>query len=387
MSPDVNELDRLAEAMRVDLPGQDEKDAMLAAILATPRQPAAEDDATASPDAAADVIPIRRQGRAGKRALTGIAIAAAAAAIFVLMPGGVSQPVDATAAGVLLRASQAVAAGPPLSPGQRLYTKVTAYQVDSHVLYQSPTGNEYSHGLITSQSVRELWIAPDSSYVVRDRNLQPSFSDPRDKALSDKQDAALGNQWKPVSVDRVDPVAEARDQGRWCVPFPQCVPDPADRQILVKAGLVPTDPQQLRDQLENDSGGVPDGMWSRLHDLLDNPALSAPARAAAYEVAAGIPGARYEGDVTDQLGRRGVQIAYSQRGLDEVMIFDPDTGTLLQSETRLGQDLPAGTPASMTGAAIYRAVYESTATVSGDGVRPDGSKVSVKEFSGVYVVE
>ena len=68
-------------------------------------------------------------------------------------------------------------------------------------------------------------------------------------------------------------------------------------------------------------------------NLLGQPYASPALRSALYQVASRLPGVRFLGTVTDGIGRRGTAVAYTLRGWQDMLIFDPNTSALLEQKT------------------------------------------------------
>ena len=98
------------------------------------------------------------------------------------------------------------------------------------------------------------------------------------------------------------------------------------------------DPDDIRRDLEagfaEDEKGrpLPPRMFTAVGDYLRETATTPAQRAALYEVAATIDGVVLLGDVTDHAGRSGTAVAIddAEQGVRHTMVFDPDTGVLLE---------------------------------------------------------
>ena len=62
-------------------------------------------------------------------------------------------------------------------------------------------------------------------------------------------------------------------------------------------------------------------------------AASPAVRAALYRTVEQLPGVQDLGRVTDRLGRSGIAVAFTSRGLREELVYDPATSAVLQTET------------------------------------------------------
>ncbi|MEA2193280.1 MAG: hypothetical protein QOI73_3401, partial [Solirubrobacteraceae bacterium] len=94
-------------------------------------------------------------------------------------------------------------------------------------------------------------------------------------------------------------------------------------------------------ELARDAGPSPDGeAFVIIGDLLRSAPVPARVRAGLYRAAAHIEGVRYVGEVTDQLGRRGLAIELVEQHARQRLVFDPDTSQVLAEETVLSQREP-----------------------------------------------
>jgi hypothetical protein len=107
---------------------------------------------------------------------------------------------------------------------------------------------------------------------------------------------------------------------------------------------VPTDPAKLKRLIERRKlGGGPPGdaeTFQIIEDLLHYSYAPPAVRSALYTIASQLPGVRLIGPTHDQLGRPGTGVAYglpqpqghTSKVLDDELIFDPQTSTLLATQ-------------------------------------------------------
>jgi hypothetical protein len=110
-----------------------------------------------------------------------------------------------------------------------------------------------------------------------------------------------------------------------------------------RVGDLPTDPAalvvRLRDEARAEHGELPLGATTLklIAEDLRDPAASSELRRALFEAARRIPGIRYLGERDDPEGRRGVAVGVAdpQAGTPtwDLLIFDPETGQALATET------------------------------------------------------
>jgi hypothetical protein len=298
----------------------------------------------ANPVAVPARTPVRRRRTRRSLALVG-ATAALAAVAFVVLPGGAGTPVDARAVDSLLAAGRAAAAAvdAPLGPGDRVYSKT----VDSNLHYAASAtkqgGPPTTNGTLV-RTTSESWLTADGALVRRD--------------VVDGQ----------ASVLRLGPTGAQE---------PATLTYDAARKL-------PTDPAALERWIRERTAGQGESadveVWVAVQDMLLSPVAPPKLRAALYDVAAGLPGVVYLGQVTDPLGRTGIGVALAHgddshaRGRME-LVFDPTTGLPLEEQEVALDPAQWGLASSAGGAVVSRRLWVSSAVVPGDGVRPDGTHV------------
>jgi hypothetical protein len=252
------------------------------------------------------------RGRARRRArpwLAAAAVAGAALGVAVVVPvlrtglGGA----QAEAAEVLRRAARAAEEEAPVASldGYR-YTR-------SEGAFLSTTADGPAYSVLVPE-VREIWVAPDGSGRLLQREEKPIFLGPRDRL-----------RWQESGSP---PVGGGRTSEETFGP---------GGLAYVDLQSLPTDPEALfesiRDRAEGTGvGDVGAEMLVIVGDLLRETVAPPELRAALYEVAARIPGIELVGQVTDPAGRRGVAVAvesdYSGALTRQELIFDPETSEM-----------------------------------------------------------
>lgn len=327
--------------------------------------------------------PARRHGnhktsRRIKWATTMTGVAAAGVLAFALLPGGVTNPQNAAAV-QLLAASRSAASAKVIAlvGSQRLYTKTVETSIINYYTEGVPNNPaEWSESTL----MFERWIAPDESYYdVRTPAGKPTFGPgaQRQQSQYEKDPQREFANWH--SVDRIDPhrtLPEADGTSNNTTPNPS----PSLRPDFKDAGDLPTQEDALRDLLKRSHSGSADdvqGLWTAAVELLADPHPSAQVRSSAYQVIADIPDVQLLGNVTDIAGRTGqaVTIDFSD-GSRETIIFDTSNGELLQRESG------SQNPSAYTdhGPVTRTTTYYPSVLVNKDGLRPDGSKVSLRYF-------
>ncbi len=124
-----------------------------------------------------------------------------------------------------------------------------------------------------------------------------------------------------------------------------------------------TNPRELYRRLYA-AGGSAHEVFVEIGDQLRNRPTPAPQRAALYRALALVPGIKLVGATTDSIGRHGEAVAFTDHGVEDELIFDPKTATMLEERTiataRNPLRLTAGTITSST-TYIQRAVTDKIA--------------------------
>jgi hypothetical protein len=251
-------------------------------------------------------IPSRR------RLLVGAAIAAALAVIAIAVgasvrSGSTTQP--ALAAGPVLQRLARIAAAQPWAvpgPKQYLYTS-------SHSLTGSDTvlpGGVYCQ--LVFQQYRQNWIAANGEGLFREIDGPAHYLSHREAApckAAPAQPAGESDTWAAPGCLSIDPIP---------------------------LGRLPRDPARLRARLLTGKieGGPPGPAeaFTQVGDLLRETDAPPALRAALYRAAAGLPGVKSLGPVTDKLGRRGIGLAFDSHGTRHELIFSAMTSALLAEQ-------------------------------------------------------
>jgi hypothetical protein len=310
----------------------------------------------------------------------GVAAATAAVVVAVLVSSG---SVETPIAAALDRAARAVeqrTAAAAVGTGQFWYTRTSATNRFPLPLAPRP-GAKLAPGAagappivwLVQRSTTETWVGLDGT--VRTRTVPggaPRFATPRDRARF----LASGNP-----LPRFPTGEDATEQGDGRFPprlalfrYRELVRLPSDPDALyqrIHRALAIAQARSWREvkqaladaKAQPPQQGVNRGIWivtgkdvqgaaelDAVKGLLESP-VPAPVRAALYRAAALVPGVRYDGRVTDALGRAGVGVSAGKPGSEFELIFDPATGALLGQHGPVVGDsatLAAGVVGSMT---------------------------------------
>ena len=212
------------------------------------------------------------------------------------LPGAASGPPSASTVAALHKLSLVAARQPataPPGPGQFQYTSSVG-------INQSCTVASHYY-CVNFREQREIWIGPDGSGRIRETETDPVFPTAKDR----QQWRAMGRTAPPL----VGPPSDERFG-------PGGLSDgPVDLSKL------PTDPAQLAAMISSRKieGGPPGPAedFVQVGDLLRESDASPELRAALFKVAAGIPGVKLLGTVTDTDGRSGTAIAFPHSASSE----------------------------------------------------------------------
>ncbi len=254
----------------------------------------------------------RRSSRSPRRLLAGAALAVALAGLAIAVGASVrssSTTEPALAAGPLLQRLARIASAQPWAvpgPGQYLYTA-------SHSLTGADTelrGGVYCQAVF--QQYRQNWVAANGEGLFREIDGPAHY-------LSRREAAAC----------RSAPAQPTGESDTWAAPG--CLslsPIPLDR--------LPRDPAKLRARLLTGKveGGPPGPAeaFVQVGDLLRETDAPPALRAALYRAAAGLPGVKSLGTVTDKLGRHGLGLAFDSHGTRHELIFSATTSALLAEQ-------------------------------------------------------
>ncbi len=251
-------------------------------------------------------IPSRR------RLLVGAGIAAALAVIAIAVGASVrssSTTQPALAAGPVLQRLARIASAQPWAfpgPGQYLYTTSHSLSESDTVL---PGGLECR---LIFEEYRQNWIAANGEGLFRETDGPAHY-------LSNSEPAAC----------KAAPGQQAGESDTWAAPGCLSI-DPIPLRGL------PRSPARLRARLLTGKveGGPPGPAeaFTQVGDLLRETDAPPALRAALYRAAAGLPGVKSLGTVTDKLGRRGIGLAFDKVGIRHELIFSARTSALLAEQ-------------------------------------------------------
>ncbi len=243
------------------------------------------------------------------------AVAAAAILLALVWPIlDVNQPgARVSAASELLEEMARVAEIRPYEApqhGEYVYTKSKALRLAYGG--NEATGEQWASVVPVT---REVWEAPDGSGRIREVWGHPTFLTERDREIwvaAGKPDLQVG----PFVTD------EAFSEGEL---------DYIDLSDL------PVDPGELRSLIDHRviRGGPPGDSetFTIIGDLLRETSAPPDVRAALFRVAASLEGVDLLGDTTDESGRPGIAVGYTEDAITQELIFDSVTSQLLGERT------------------------------------------------------
>lgn len=308
----------------------------------------------------------RNGARTRRRPLMAAACAASLVVIGIVVTGFLrsgSTTEPALAAGPVLQRLARVASAQPWAvpgPGQYLYTT-------SHALTGSDTalpGGVYCQAVF--EQYRQNWVAADGAGLFRESDGPAHYLSHREAVAcrsAPVQTVGVSNTWAAPGCLSIDPIP---------------------------LGRLPRNPARLRARLLTGrvEGGPPGPgeAFTQVGDLLRETDAPPALRAALYRAAAGLPGVRSLGTVTDKLGRQGVGLAFDSHGTRHELIFSATTSALLgEEDVQLGSSSGAhvapGTvldwSAYSTGQVVDRLPTPSPHALTPPCVRGGGTVLSV----------
>ena len=252
----------------------------------------------------------RRTGWTLLRPRRAVLVALAVAILVVGLargPLGLLSPADPAAAAAFQQAARAAAQAEPLDVGDGyVYQKIDAMWAFSSAKFT------YLRPL-----AREFWLAADGSGRIRETSGEPIF-------LSEaEREVFVAGGYEVLSVN------EDLGPGDG---LPHLIPG------LFGVESLPNDVDAVRDMVrsvaeDTHPWGVDTQMFVVIRDLLRDPFTPPDTRAVLFEVAADLPGMEFRGEVTDRVGRRGIEVAMTSWFQREIVVFDPVTSALLEERT------------------------------------------------------
>lgn len=248
-----------------------------------------------------------------------VAIAAPVVAVVILVTTALSDwpghPTSAVAA-VLSRAAQTAADQPPARlPGQNQYLYVETQQFSTGSTGLGPQSARGFAAYSLRQEV-QLWLSPRGGGRKVETPESVSFLTPAD-ALAWKN--AFGTRPLPMNTPTDETLPAGRMPLVWGLSYPDSTSLPTAPVALERAIVE-------RYERGHQNLGI---TWDVLGSILQS-AASPSLRKALYEVAARLPGVHLIGPVTDDLGRAGIAVALTEYGIQNELIFDPNTSAVLE---------------------------------------------------------
>lgn len=255
--------------------------------------------------------PARQRHRVLVGALTLGTLAVAAAVVLLvaaLLPGSPAHPSPAAAAALDHLAEVAAlqpAVNPP-GPGQYEYT-------ESVETYQSCNLDKPAYCYFLPEH-RQIWIGWDGSGRILETFGTPSFVTPTDRANWESSGSP------PLSTAPSDTTFGPHTLSDGPVGLASLPTDPSALAAALAAGKLEGVPHSPAEE------------FVQIGDLLRETDAAPALRAAAYQVAATLPGVEVLGRIADHSGRIGIGVASTLAGVRNELIFDPSTSALLGEE-------------------------------------------------------
>jgi hypothetical protein len=281
----------------------------------------------------------------------------------------------------------------PPGPGQFLYTKTKVVQLQGWEPEGRGVGprdkpRRFTANLLGPEAdalpalvttLKEVWMAPNGKTHERETLEQVEFL-----AAEDQRRWEEAGSPPPFAYDAAEHEVQRNSSGR---PLKQYASrswrGSHEFDNVTKLSRLPTDPEALRQAIENGGGGSAAADPSpadtrrgavtaeRLLEILREPIVSPALRAAAVSALAEIPGIGVERGVTDAIGRRGEAITWVRdRGFGQRLIFDPRTSEVLAEAEEIFDAKAAEYPGVPDRTALRETAYLQSAIVDSDHERP-----------------
>ncbi|MGH3402392.1 MAG: CU044_5270 family protein [Streptosporangiaceae bacterium] len=185
--------------------------------------------------------------------------------------------------------------------------------VETEGWYLDTTMSTKGAGSAVIPVLRRQWMAGDGSGRIVTRPGKPYFPLEASRLA-----------WQSAGAGRPRPTDQTFGRG--------------ELQFMWRPGSLSSDPVVLRRQLEVGHAASlgPAETMVAVSDLYNEQAVGPAIRAAVMRLVSTLPGLRFDGTTTDRAGRRGIGVSIESdlSGLPTryILIFDPDTGQLLDSE-------------------------------------------------------
>jgi len=152
-----------------------------------------------------------------------------------------------------------------------------------------------------------------------------------------------------------------------------------DGVVYPRAADLPTDPAALEQLIvQQFEGGQEDiGATFEFAGTFLQSGAPPKVRAALYRMIENLPGIESLGSMTDELGRDGVGVGFTQYGVQDVLIFDPPTSAVLEREGVAADPsqikVPPGSAQFSANEVINYTVYEASGVVNSITAAPSAT--------------
>lgn len=326
--------------------------------------------------------PARRPVYRRRLAAVGVAAACAGVASLVGVEGltggsgdaGLPLAVSPAAAAALNRVAHAALGQDGLSPGQWEYSYASFQNRDSVSAGNATVTYTYA-------SHEQDWEGANGDQRERSTNDSFRFATPRDQAAYEADKSAFPDlHYMTLSGVYSDFVGHNNQP-----PQPWETSPPSDPRTLISdisghtaASLQHGEDKESAAEAHADAT-APAALWVDLSRIIES-ATSARLRATAFAALSYVPGTKVLGSRTDQLGRSGVAVSwtdpnhnYNSNDETETLIVSRSTGQLLeedQTPNHAEGTIPAGTVNA-------REVFKSYAIVDSDTALPGGGSLPI----------
>jgi hypothetical protein len=264
-------------------------------------------------------------------------LSVAAVAFVVALQGGDALPSTGTAAAY--RAAVVTQRRPLAFPADNQFYYVRSVTAESRIIQsRPPSGGGPAPPMAFVRVEQQLWTSANRIGFSKFRTLSVQFANP-----------ASRRAWLAAGRPALGASGSGREgtlgRGLYLLGNIELT-----RQALLS---FTTDPRKLYRRLYA-AGHSPYGVFGEIGDELRNRPAPSTLRAALYRTLALVPGIRLIGPTRDAVGRRGVAASFTHDGLQDELVIDPKTATMLEersivadpAKVRVG--LPRGATTSRT---------------------------------------
>ncbi len=326
-------------------------------------------------------VPVATDWRKRKLIVIAASLCAALAVLGVVVFSTKSSLTPSAAATVLNEAAARATLAPIRTPGPGQYFYQESLSLQNCTFLSGVEGSASGEFVYLTPMITQTWTAADGSGVERRTPQGPGHFQTHEEAT---RFAANGQSNPCVQIDQTTPIPRSTPQQPGVSDLPS---DAQTLKSLIAAGRVDDVGQVASSATSCPSrnGNAPQvyvsgevcsvaAQFDIVNNLLVLPEGPVKLGAVLYQVVAELPGIKIIGSQTDGLGRTGTAIEDPSSG--DVLVLDPTTGALLETETLVTQTTPmAGASAGLPiGTVLNSTTYGPSGVVHSEGATTEESR-------------